>query len=455
MTPSSSRTGVSGLAGAVHSIEQAWLRQPVKQLARLALTTGTRSWGTILGWRRALIPLSQYLADEGIDSPELLDRELFLEYLLSVRDGGASKNALMGVNTAASVLAALKEPNDGGSALLPSLGSPIYLRRGENAVEKTRAPRPYPEDIINSIDTLVLVDERLDETARKMLRFNRWAGARCSELVTLPIDCLRNNGKGGYWVEYLMPKTKNLRRFPLPEDLAELLLQQQTFVRAVYGDQAEYMFPSPARSNRRAGTVEPWSASGFRNAVAASFVRNGITVSSKTGERISGGQIHRYRHTVGTALLNSGWSQHEVAEFLGHVSPTMTAVYAKILDETLNEKSRAFHEQQQIDKPKPTDPQEHPGVERLRSRFTAVLPLGYCQLPAAQQCDFRKNPCLDCSFFDPGGDEFQPVQANHRKQLRLFIADVADDPAKMALNQQALDATEALPGAAYDEDLSA
>lgn len=54
-----------------------------------------------------------------------------------------------------------------------------------------------------------------------------------------------------------------------------------------------------------------------------------------TGERITGGEIHRYRHTVGTALLNNDWTQAEVQEFFGHATPTMTSHYAKISHSTL------------------------------------------------------------------------------------------------------------------------
>jgi hypothetical protein len=40
-----------------------------------------------------------------------------------------------------------------------------------------------------------------------------------------------------------------------------------------------------------------------------------------TGEKITGGEIHRYRHTVGTAPLNNDWTQAEVQEFFGHATP--------------------------------------------------------------------------------------------------------------------------------------
>jgi integrase len=418
-----------------------WLRDPAKKLARRSLITQERAWSTIVGWTRGLAPLSQYLILEGADSPELLDRDLFLEYLGWVRETRGSKNSLQLVNTVATILETLRADD-----LLPGLPAPVYLRRGENVVEKVRQPRPYPADVLERIDTKIITDPAADQTVRTMLRLNRWGGLRLSELTTLPLDCLRHNGKGGYWIEYWMTKTRSWRRFPVPADLAGELRAQQDRVRSLYGE-AGYMFPSPARSNVRAKVVHPWSAGGFRKHVTQLFTRHGITHSQLTGERITGGEIHRYRHTVGTTLLNNNWSQREVQDFLGHASPTMTAAYAEILDETLTRKAEQFHHDQARQQ---AAVREDPKVERLRSRFAAALPNGYCTLPASKSCDFRPTPCLGCAFFDPGGTEFADVHANHRKQLRLLIADT-DDTAVITLNQKALDAVDRLAPAADSE----
>ena len=68
------------------------------------------------------------------------------------------------------------------------------------------------------------------------------------------------------------------------------------------------------------------------------------------------------------------------------------------------------------------------------------MPNGYCQLPADKNCDFRPNPCLNCTLFDPGGDESAPVHAGHRKRLVLLIKDQrsAGDQAGLALNEPVL-----------------
>jgi hypothetical protein len=230
---------------------------------------------------------------------------------------------------------------------------------------------------------------------------------------------------------------------PIPTDLATDLRAQQDRVRAAYPAEHAILFPSPARSSVAVGVARSWSSGGFRDAVRDLFAKHAITRSSMTGEKITGGEIHRYRHTVGTALLNNSWTQAEVQEFFGHATPTMTSHYGKILHSTLVEKAKAFHQEQEHNRTQrgltqPTDAT----VERLRAKFTAVLPNGYCQLPASKTCEFRPNPCLDSAFFDAGGSELAEVHAGHRTRLTLLIDQqrTTGDHAGLALNEPALTA---------------
>jgi len=80
-------------------------------------------------------------------------------------------------------------------------------------------------------------------------------------------------------------------------------------------------------------------------------------------------------------------------------------------------------------------------VERLRARFTTALPNGFCTLPTAQRCEFRPNPCLDCSFHDPGGRVFLGAHIAHRDQLQRLTADAHErgDAAAVELNTAMLD----------------
>ncbi|WP_227469397.1 tyrosine-type recombinase/integrase [Mycobacteroides abscessus] len=242
-----------------------------------------------------------------------------------------------------------------------------------------------------------------------------------------------------------MTKTWAWRRLPILDSLAILILAQQTQVRATYGPEAAHLFPG-GRSSASAGRTQPWSTSGLRHRLSALFNQHGITSSTITGEPISGGDVHRFRHTIGMTLLNNGWTQQEVRDFLGHASDTMTSAYARITDDTLARKTREFWATQ-------TTGDADPAVERLRAKFSAALPNGFCTLPAQQKCDFRLNPCLDCSFHDPGGRVFLGTHITHRDQLRVIIDDAtaSADQRVLDLNQPMLDKVEKLIGELQDE----
>lgn len=416
------------------TIPLSWLKVAVKELARQQLITDTLSWGTLTHWVRAARQLAQFLTLDGAaPDPPMLTRQVFLDYLAWTRRADTAASALL-ANTAAYLLESVHD-----TGLVADLGSSMFLRRGENVHRKSRNPRPFPPDVIERIDTLIVDNPRTEPTLRAMIATTRWAGCRISELVALPIDCLHRSD-GGYWIEYWMTKTRAWRRLPIPDSLAELILTQQTQVRATYGLEAAHLFPG-ARSNAAAGRTQPWSTGGLRHRLSALFNEHGITSSTITGEPISGGDVHRFRHTIGMTLLNNGWTQQEVRDFLGHASDTMTSTYARITDDTLARKTREFWSTQ-------TAGDADPGVERLRAKFTAALPNGFCTLPAQQTCDFRPNPCLDCSFHDPGGRVFLGTHIVHRDQLRAIVADAAAsaDQQIVDLNAPILDKVEKLIG---------
>jgi len=77
---------------------------------------------------------------------------------------------------------------------------------------------------------------------------------------------------------------------------------------------------------------KPYSHSTFRRQLVA--WQNRIDLRDEAGEpvRVTG---HRFRHTLGTRLINSGVPQHVVQKLLGHASPNMTGHYARVHDSTI------------------------------------------------------------------------------------------------------------------------
>lgn len=116
---------------------------------------------------------------------------------------------------------------------------------------------------------------------------------------------------------------------------------------------------------------------------------------------------HAFRHTKGVELINNGMNILHVQKWLAHVSPQMTQLYAKILDETMRksweeikkkgifrlDKSGSF---KKIDLSEIED-EDLIEWEYIRHNLDAVsMPLGYCLKPKKLECKTQLNPCLSC-----------------------------------------------------------
>jgi len=150
---------------------------------------------------------------------------------------------------------------------------------------------------------------------------------------------------------------------------------------------------------------------------------------------------HRFRHTLGTRLINQGVPQHVVQRLLGHASPQMTATYARLHDATVREAFEAWcatrvnidGEHLPFEPDAPTSDAEW--VKHHLSRIQASLPNGFCGRPPQQDCP-HPNACLTCPDFQTTV-EFLPT---HHRQAddtrRLVAASEADGRRRLADNHR-------------------
>ena len=395
-----------------------WLRLGLKKLAREQLQSGARSWATIHSYTRGGSLFSRYLDSEvGHVKPAGLNRELFLNFVAWAWAGHSGPTDRHAVNTLARLLLDLRL---GGH--VDELPDTPLLLRGEAVIPKTRKPKPFPADILAKIDILIADESALPRGERLILRLCRAIGPRISEALTLQRDCVSHHSDRGYTIQYFQTKVQEWRRVPLPAKLGEDLVAHSNWIEETRGPSCQWMFPYTGyrpRTNtlaQAAGDAGPWPLNRFRDFLWKVYQRHGIIRSDLTGETLTGVQIHRFRHSLATGLLNEGWSQYEVQTFLGHKSPTMMQAYAEINDDKLRSKYLEFvNESVDIDGRVVTPPDEATiDVERLRDRFIrSTLPNGFCTLPEKQKCDYLPSPCLSCTFFRTT-KTFLPVHIRQR-----------------------------------------
>ncbi len=70
----------------------------------------------------------------------------------------------------------------------------------------------------------------------------------------------------------------------------------------------------------------PYSGNSLRQALSKLAAR--LEVRDGTGTLVDFNRTHRFRHTVATNLLNNGVPIQVLQRYLGHLTPTMSMVYA-------------------------------------------------------------------------------------------------------------------------------
>jgi len=107
---------------------------------------------------------------------------------------------------------------------------------------------------------------------------------------------------------------------------------------------------------------------------------------------------HQLRHTLATQCLNRGMSLEAIAALLGHRSPRMTLVYARIADTVVAD--QYFNATRTVEA-------ETPHVEPLAdernvaARHRRLLGNGRCTRPLELDCRFQ-TICEGCGFFQTG-----------------------------------------------------
>jgi integrase len=135
--------------------------------------------------------------------------------------------------------------------------------------------------------------------------------------------------------------------------------------------------------------------------------RHVTAVARRAGVRV---HPHALRHTLATQCINRGMSLEAIAALLGHRSPRMTLIYARISDTTVAEQYFAATNTLEAG----TTPPRSGGdaVAHAAELHRRLLGNGYCTRPPELDCVFEAI-CETCTHYQTGL-EFQPVLLRQR-----------------------------------------
>jgi integrase len=256
---------------------------------------------------------------------------------------------------------------------------------------------------------------------RAALLTARWSGARRGEITRLPLDCLDRYPDGTPRLRIPPGKTMKERMVPLHEEAAEALrtviaLRSAGPERPVIddrtGDRVRFLF------FRRGVRISADYL--FQYSLAAACRQAGL-VDGQGRPTVS---AHRFRHTVGTQLAERGAKLHTIMSVLGHQSPHMSMVYARISD------AEVLRDYQSVLGPGAAI--AGPGAEAIRAGqlsstsvdwlrtnfFKTELELGHClRLPSEGPCEC--DLYLSCAKFVTTPAYAPRLRERHGLELKL------------------------------------
>ncbi|RQW98745.1 site-specific recombinase [Micromonospora inaquosa] len=271
-------------------------------------------------------------------------------------------------------------------------------------------PRWISEHLMRQLESETNLALFGNDDARLILRILIHCGLRLKDARHLPFDCVvRDNSDAPYlaWINHKIHQRAAF--FPIAEDLATRIADQQTMVLARFPDGCRWLFPA---LKVNLDGARPMPDISFRDYLDTWLRRIRLVDEHRRPARVT---AHQFRHTLGTRLINADVPQHIVQQLLDHMSPQMTAVYARLHNSTV----RAHWEKAvkvNADGHTAAIPADHPLASAAWTRLSLVrakvtLPNGYCGAPVQTDCEYA-NPCLDCRFFITTADFLD----QHRRQ---------------------------------------
>ncbi|WP_218018239.1 tyrosine-type recombinase/integrase [Nocardia shimofusensis] len=281
-------------------------------------------------------------------------------------------------------------------------------------------PRFIAEHLMRQIESPQSLAQFPSPDGRLIVEILINCGLRLKDVRTLPFECIVRDEDNNPYLAWLNRKMSDRPAFfPLSEELAGKILAQQRAVLDRFPGGSPWLFPAVHRNidgSRHASSTR------LRQQLERWLQQLALVDEHQRPVRVT---FHQFRHTLGTRLINADVPQPVVQALLDHMSPTMTAVYARLHNDTLREHWLKAVKIDAQGRPA-TIASDHPLAEAAWAKLSMVrakvtLPNGYCGAPVQTDCEYA-NPCLDCRFFITT-TEFLEQHRRQRHDTQRMIGD--------------------------------
>jgi len=391
-------------------IDPLWLRELVKRWARWRLMSATKSPASISCSTSSIRRFCRWTESSGIAlaGPAAITRDVLERYRADVFLLDRSPGRKSGLLTDLKVFLDDVRLHE----WVVGLPSNATYYRGEIPRDRSWLPRFIDEFVMGQLETDAALDQLPDLTTRTAVRILIETGLRSVDCLRLPFDPVTVDQAGAPYLKYFNHKLSREAIIPISQRLVEQIRRQQKDLTERFGTAPPLLLPR-VRANLD-GTVA--FSSGTLNRRLGEWLAR-CEVRDATGQPVKV-TAHRFRHTVGTRMINNEVPIDTVQRMLDHATPQMTARYATIKDQTLRREWERYQDRinvlGQVVRLDPDGPLgDAAWAKENLSRAKQTLPNGYCGLPLQQTCP-HPNACLTCSSFLTTV-EFLP---QHRERLQ-------------------------------------
>ena len=396
-------------------IPQPWLRELAKRWTRWRLSTALSAETAARGVR-ALARFGAFLDAAAIGTRDIsqVDRAVLERYLADLHgELAGTKIHREHIGQLNAFFQAIRQHRWAGQ--LPATAmffSEDYPKRGQ------ALPRALPEQIMAQLEDPASLSRWDQPSYRLITLILMRCGLRLGDARRLAFDCIARDADGAPYLRYWNHKMKREALVPIDEQLDQDIARQQQALAERWPGGTPVLFP---QQTANPGGHTPVSDGTYRSALHRWL--DSCDVRDEHGRPV---KIvpHRWRHTLGTRLINQDVPQHVVQKILDHDSPLMTSHYARLNDATVRrhwEQARKVNARGETVTLDPGGPLAEAAWARQQvGRATQALPNGYCGLPVVKTCP-HANACLTCPMFITT-PEFLPQHHQHRQQVLQIIS---------------------------------
>jgi integrase len=399
------------------TITQQWLREPVKEWSRFRLATGC-AFSTVSAGALGMSRFSTFLTERhpDVDDEGGITRTVLEDYLSWLATGPYSTNTkLLSLSMLRGFLDACRRHD-----WLTELPHSAIIYEEELPNRDDGLPRFVPEFVMRQLESDASLARLPSPTAPHLVVVMIETGLRIGDACTLEFNPIIDDSAGGPCLRFHNLKSRADQLIPLSAKAAAAVRAQQDHDRTRWPDGTRWLFPGIIAN---ADGSKPYNVATLTTQLRR--WQGVIDLRDEAGVPVRV-TSHRFRHTLGTRLINSDVPQHVVQKLLGHASPEMTAHYAHIHDHTVPDAFDRYQQQRvntageflPFDPEGPTATAEW--VKHNLSRVRDSLPNGYCGRPPPQECP-HPNACLTCPDFQTT-PEFLDVHREQAGANRILIA---------------------------------